>query len=88
MFVLATPQLQSSQAAVVSRAAVLRVAEDYSCHTNFAGFVLAGNYSAAGTDAGAVVAAANAMVSVVAGGTVILHCRLTGFTAIPWELTQ
>ena len=65
MFVLATPQLQSSKAVVLSRAAVLKVAEDFSCHTNFAGFVLAGNYSAAGTDAKAVVAAANAMVSVV-----------------------
>ena len=65
MFVLATPQTQDPPSAeVLDAAQLLLLANNFSCHTNWAGFVLASNFSAAGTDAHAVVKGAEAMRSV------------------------
>jgi hypothetical protein len=58
MFVLAAP----TAGAAIAPVELLRVAEDTSCHTNFAGFVLSSDYSAA--DKSAVVSSADAMRSV------------------------
>jgi hypothetical protein len=67
MFALFTPQSSSASAAsaaVLSTSLLQELADNYSCHTNFAGFVLASNFSSAATDTKALSATADRMRSV------------------------
>eukprot|EP01045_Picozoa_sp_COSAG04_P030269 COSAG04_NODE_5206_length_1703_cov_1.670200_1_plen_219_part_10 len=60
MFVLVAPD----SAGVIDASTVVDLAESFSCHTNFAGFVLAPASSLQASDTAAVVAAADAQRSV------------------------
>jgi hypothetical protein len=60
IFTLLSAQLSGT---VMDASMLVQLATNYSCHTNFAGFVLGSNFSAVSTDAAAVVKAADAMRS-------------------------
>lgn len=60
IFTLLSTQLSGT---VMDPDLLVQLATNYSCHTNFAGFVLGSNFSAAGTDVDAVVKAADTLRS-------------------------